>query len=724
MVGHWISSDDSNVTLGFQKYVGQGGELRIAAADCYQVFLDGKFIGFGPARAAHGYAREERIRVGKGLLTVVVASYHIESFWLIKQDPFVRLRLSEGGAVYTECDFGCFVLTDRRRRVQRYSYQRVFIEDYVMEVPRREYYLGKPVFPRAELVEAGDTVILPTETSRPKYEFYAARFAEEGGVAVENGEKQPWRDRAHTHVGYELDGFPVSEWEHSATDEAARFCYLPKGEGGGRYVTYDLGRIISGFAKLRITVKGRVRLYLLFDEIASRAEDERLGVRYNRNDCSNCVCFELGEGEHELLTFEPYAMRYMKLVLFGSAQIGEVGIVDYSNPDISEFEYAIADPEAELIMGAALQSFAQNAVDLFMDCPSRERAGWLADSWFTSVSERLFTGKSTVEKCFLENYADASCDKLPRGMIPMCYPADSYDGMFIPNYAMWYILELEKYCEKTGDLSMAERSKEKVMGILGYFSRFENEFGLLENLEGWIFVEWSAANDASHVCGVNYPSNICWYACLKAVAGLYGMPELLSKAERLREAIIAFSFDGEFFVDNSVRKGGELVRTDNRTEVCQYYAFWFGVATRERFPALWEELMQHFGAARGKDYRRDVAPPNAIFGIYMRLDLMKRCGMREKLYEECKSYFYPMAVRTGTLWECNRDESSDYSVSCDHGFASYAATWLGYALCGYTGDGFDDGYLGIDCSFRLPEIKARVTVRGGVREISYENSSS
>ena len=30
-------------------------------------------------------------------------------------------------------------------------------------------------------------------------------------------------------------------------------------------------------------------------------------------------------------------------------------------------------------------------------------------------------------------------------MLPMCYPADHYDGNFIPNWAMWFVLELEEY---------------------------------------------------------------------------------------------------------------------------------------------------------------------------------------------------------------------------------------------------------------------------------------
>lgn len=720
MIGHWSPCTDRNVTLAFRIRLESPATLEIAAADCYQIFLNGALVGFGPVRAAHGYAREEKYELGTGVLSVLVAGYHCRSFWLIGQQPFVRLRLKTGGKELTEEDFECFRVADRRRRVQRYSYQRAFIEDYAMNTPRSEFLLGKDLYPRELLVPAGKVKLLPAQTRRPEYKKLPAKLIERGGVDID--ESLPvWRDRAHTHVGEEIEGYAVSEWEHSNTDDAGKLCYRPDGTGEGRYETYDFGRIKSGFPSLNVRARGNVRLLLVFDELVCPQEGDPMRVMYNRNDVSNCICYELGEGEHSLLSFEPYAMRFLRISVFGDADLSEVGLVLYENPDVSRFKFSVADREAEDVLRAATESFAQNAVDVLTDCPSRERAGWLADSWFTSEAERLFTGGSRVEKCFLENYALSSKEGLPEGMIPMCYPADNY-GMFIPNYAMWYILELEKYYARTGDRKLIDDSKENVLGIMKYFSRFENEYGLLENLEGWIFIEWSAAGEPDHVCGVNFPSNMSYFAALRAAAKLYGLSDLMEKAERVRRSVLELAYDGEFFVDNCVRKEGKLVPTGLYTEVCQYSAFWFGLVGREDLPALFDELMSHFGANRQKGYREEISPPNAIFGMYMRLDLMRRYGMAEPLYDECRRYFHPMAELTGTLWECNREaEGGVYNVSCDHGFASYAATWLVYALTGFDGTRFTDRFLGVDCEFFLPEVGVRVVVKNKKRRIVPQN---
>lgn len=161
--------------------------------------------------------------------------------------------------------------------------------------------------------------------------------------------------------------------------------------------------------------------------------------------------------------------------------------------------------------------------------PSRERAGWLCDSFFTARVEYVLTGTCTVEKVFLENFLLADqFEHLPEGMLPMCYPADHYDGVFIPNWAMWFVLELEEYLVRSGDTELIIRAKKRVFDLLRYLETFENADGLLERLPSWVFVEWSAAND--WVQDVNFPSNMLYARMLQAVARLYQEPGLLKKA--------------------------------------------------------------------------------------------------------------------------------------------------------------------------------------------------
>ena len=115
-----------------------------------------------------------------------------------------------------------------------------------------------------------------------------------------------------------------------------------------------------------------------------------------------------------------------------------------------------------------------------MDCPTRERAGWLCDSYFMAKAERYFTGENVIERNYLENYLlPEKFSDIPEGMVPMCYPADSWTGNFIPNWAMWLVIELADYQVRTGDMGLIQAFKERVYGILNWFLQYENDDGLL-----------------------------------------------------------------------------------------------------------------------------------------------------------------------------------------------------------------------------------------------------
>jgi alpha-L-rhamnosidase len=307
-----------------------------------------------------------------------------------------------------------------------------------------------------------------------------------------------------------------------------------------------------------------------------------------------------------------------------------------------------------------------------MDCASRERAGWLCDSFFTSRVEKELTGKSVVEKNFLENFImPERFEHIEQGPFPMCYPADFLSGEFIPNWAMWYVLELEEYYSRTGDRELVELAKDKIFSLLKYFESFENESGLLENLRSWVFVEWSAANSFTN--GVNYPSNMLYSRMLKSVGVLYD-EKFLEKAKRIKDEINKQSYFDGFYHDHALRNSKnevEVVKTDI-SETCQYYAFYMDCASPLTHPELLETLIKDFGADRAQSGKwKEVHPSNAFIGNYLRLDILCKEKLYDKVLEDIEGFFFHMVDKTGTLWEHQQPTGS-----CSHGFASHVIVWL------------------------------------------------
>lgn len=665
----------------------QMGEICLSAASCYKVIADGKLMGFGPNRTAHGYARVAVYPFNAQYITVEVQSHFVPNFCWVKREPFFACVLkAESGKEYFAEDFNCFALSDRVQKVRRYSFQRGFCETYINEKDRTALYFCEPqnAFPRVKTEKAELPHLLPSETLNPALSEIFAEKVIDSGYCKTSPEIAVYVDRTETLIGTVIEGFKRGEWQDFSTDEISRITYLSGAKSGDyAYETLDFSRIVTGIVEVEIIAGNAGEVFFAFDEILS---DEKLKtIKPFRGDTANVFKWTVKKaGVYNLSAFEPYAFRYANVITSAGVK-ANVKVRAYENPEAGKMLFECDDKKIEQIMEAARHTFAHNAVDLLTDCPSRERAGWLSDSFFSSVAERVFTGDNKVERAFLQNYILADKSGHPKGMIPRCYPADYYeeDG-FIPNWSLWYILEIYKYFTQYGYDETVEKSRANVEGILNYFVDFENEFGVLEDLKGWIFVEWSAANNSDHVNGINVPSNACYYASLLAAAKVYGIKGLKEKAEKVKDYLLKNAYVDGFFVDNLIRnEKGDIIPTENYTETCQYYMFFFKCADKHTHKELFDKMLNEYGksdssVSGGNPVKKQLTPSNMIYGVYMRLELLMREQKRVELLNECVRYFYDMTQKTGTLWENNTA-----SASCDHGFASYVSRFIIYALFGF-----------------------------------------
>jgi alpha-L-rhamnosidase len=690
----WPTGRDTemNLSVGFRAVVEKPDAkpvvLRLAASTIYRVTLNGEFIGHGPARAAHGFYRvddwdlTDKLASGKNVMAIEVAGYNSNSYYLLDQPSFLQAEITAGDRVVASTDgegvrLTATVLDYRLQKVQRFSFQRPFIEVYRLE-PGFDAWLRDP----AAKVSSVATSVSPAKTLLPRGVLYPDFAVRKPVRRVATGRLVPradagklTKDRSINEVGPKLKGFPEKELEVIPSLDVQRmeskdmakvdrpFDENPKlALADGAFEILDLGVNRTGFVGATITCEKKARLWFLFDEILSGDD-----VFFNRQGCARVIEYQLTPGVYRVESIEPHTMKYLKVACAeGSCRIDDLYLREYAHPPTTGATFHSSDERLNRLYAAGLETFRQNALDIFMDCPSRERAGWLCDSFFTSRVQYDLADKSCVERNFMENFLlPKRFEHLPDGMLPMCYPADHYDGVFIPNWAMFFVLQLDEYAGRSGNRTMVDGLEPRIAKLLDYFKRFENSDGLLEKLESWVFVEWSAANKFTQ--DVNYPTNVLYAATLDAAGRLYAKPELSQKAEKIRETVRRQSFDGQFFVDNAVRKDGKLEVTRNRTEVCQYFAFFFNVATPKTHAELWTKLRDDFGPDRKKTKKHaEIHPANSFIGNMLRMELLSREGRSQQILDESIGYLLYMADRTGTLWE----NDGDYA-SCDHGFASH-----------------------------------------------------
>ena len=679
--------------------------LRMTGSTIFRVRLNGQFVAYGPARGPHGYYRVDEIPVPdellmenknkQNILTVELASYNVNSYYLLDQPGFLQAEVvTDSGNVLAATgssgmDFAAYNLSYRMQKVARFSFQRPFSEVYRMNEASESWLSGSTVCdsPKLSCEDIPEKRLLPRRVAFPDYNLRQPMELVSSGTVEPVTSLQPlWKDHSFSHINpLVFKGFLESELEATPSLEIQKvrshlkpigLPYDPEASldlSAGSCHILDLGGDCTGFIGFSAVVHEPTKLLVSFDEVLTEND-----VNFMRLGCIQIVSYDLAPGTYSLESFEPYVLRYLKFqTLSGGCSVRGVYLREYCNPDIKA-SFACSVPELNFLYLAGVDTFRQNTLDIPMDCPSRERAGWLCDSFFISRVAFDVSGHSIIEKNYLENYLlSPQLPQLPEGMLPMCYPSDHTDGNFIPQWSLWFVIELEEYLNRSGDRKLVDLLKPRVLSLLKWFVQYRNSDGLLEKLPAWNFIEWSAAND--FVYDVNYPTNMLYTAALRAVDRIYHLPELQQEAETLLRNICKQSFDGEFFVDNAVRSAdGALLPTRNRTEVCQYYAYFFDIVTPKTHHELWRLLSTKFGPKRRENNPfPDVHFANAFIGNYLRMELLSRYGLEHQMLSEIQSYFMPMAIKTRTLWE-----HMDVRASCNHGFASHVVRWLFRDACG------------------------------------------
>lgn len=701
----------------------KNAELALIAKDVYNLYINGEFVQYGPARAAKGYAREERIPLDRYLtkeentISVYVQANGTKTLCFALEKPLFAAEIwIENKLAYTTDDFRCYEMIDKLKRVERMSSQRGYLEVYEMAKTREPF--DKSAFPLCKMIPEEMPKLLPRNVATATHKKALAKVMEKGFAGLDL--TRVWENdfTRQLDTGNRLFSYTRAECDCVLSKELLAFTFDGDKDSGYRYQTYAFGRTHCGKFQIKIKVKQKTELWLAYDDILIDGK-----VKFNREQIIHGLKWTLEKGEYLLHSNEVYTAKYITLIQKGNAEVVEVAMLRVENPNAERLQFSCEDTILEEIVKASQHSFEHNGYDLLTDCPSRERAGYLCDGFFAARAEKFFCGENLVEKNLLENYALYEGEHFEhKGVFPMCYPSEPHGkDNFIPNWILWYILEIEDYAQRTGDKAFVSAQKQQILHILEYFQTKENEYGLLENLDGWIFVEWSRAND--FVDGVNFPSNMCYYGALRAAANLLGDAELQNKANRLKETIIKWSYNGSFFVDNAVRENGLLKTTENVSETCQNYAAFFEIFTREEAPQFYNRLISELGCFHREKYHPDVHPSNMFIGYILRLCVLLREQENERVLEECKNRFADMARHTGTIWELFQT-----NASCNHGFGSIVGQMIVYALCGILGIDESEkkvyvlgkGY-GTDCHVHLPLLdgNAEIQVNEGNRIIQF-----
>lgn len=678
-------------------------KMKIAARSYYRLFVNGEMKACGPARAAKNHCRVDELEFilpQDCYLAIEVAAYS-------KTEQYCNDCTMEGGLLAAEITdeagivlaatgdehWTCEELFYRRARVQTMSHCRGIIEYY--DLKSDSYSWCERLLSEKPVVLEEKVIFQKRRAPYPSYErrmfqgpviFYDVRLPEiekegERKVTMLASLVNPkWyrsipkenlfleelcREHDFAYTGkYRLEG---SRWERKLIVE-------PKDDPAA--VLWKLPESAVGFLDFTVAVDKKSVIDVLNSDVLNE-KGELCGNTY-------VTRYQLEPGKYHLTTFEPKLVHYMKIIVRseGTAQFSVPKLIEDNYPDSREADFSCSDGDLNRIYEASRKTLRLNTLDIFMDCPERERGGWLCDSYFTAKGAWQMFGDLSVEKDFLENFMQTEAKAYWKGFFPEVYPGVNGNAgeVGIRNWSFWLALELCDYYERSGDLKFVEACKNRMEQFVEGVLSLRGESGLLEHT-GTLFVDWSLSNESFAIGPISIPVNCLAVCMLEKLSVLYTCPAWKRAAEEMRKIIeelnsrsgglFAGKGDGATFDTGT----GRLTRGSCRTESGIALEIWSGFHQKD------EEYRKAFVERMGSCPRMrpdpNIGRANLFIGLMVRFDTLARMGKVDTLIREWKDlYLEELLNGSGTLFEGIADQSG-----C-HGFNGYVGAMMTNLILG------------------------------------------
>ncbi|MBE6585596.1 MAG: hypothetical protein E7645_03615 [Ruminococcaceae bacterium] len=676
--------------------------FALTGRNMYRLYVNGEIVMHGPARTAHGYSRVDTVDVypylqqGINHLAVEVMVYgdvydRYSNDCTLESGMFIgELTVNDRVVCATGADpWRVAHLTARAPHAQRISHSREASEIYTLNGTYGEWRIGRDTFQAAALMDEGNSPIYLTHKAlQPTLQEHPIpQLVEYGSCFIEN-------DKPLTSLFYEKhSSYYASLTEHPLEDcrrtaeralggisiqrEGGTLCL--RGDGD-RFILLDGNESRVGFVK--------VEFHCEHDGIVDIVHSELLNLDgsipyyhdvVTRLHVKGGIC-------HGFVAMEPCLARYFKLYFRGTGDVQLYGLymLEYSYPDEMRSGFQCSDDNINRLYNAAKKTLILNTMDIFMDCPERERGGWLCDSLWTARAAQMMLSDTRVEKEFIENFLLTPAEGMFHGFFPEAYPGNKPDFKAmtgITTWSFWLMAEFAEYVERTGDFAFRDQYADRVAAFVKGSQDFIGQSGLLENLP-WLFIDWSMSNWGEYQQPISTPANALYAYVMVKLGQLYQKSEWISIGARIRRTLwetiknhseLGFDTLTTFPDSFETRGDGKLHGIGKISESGMATALWAGLFDTAYTPLMADTVIHRMGPA--PTYAPDpmIGRSQLFIGLCIRLDLLARMGAYDKMYEDMLAIYEPqLREGPGTLWE---NQIIDTSSRC-HGFTAHAGVHL------------------------------------------------
>lgn len=725
----------------------------ISADGRYKLYINGKMIGRGPARChpekqyVDCYDINLYLKKGSNAIAVLVHTYGKDMSWY-ELPSGLQLDFFGCGGFFCQGS----ILTGKQKLILDSGAQWKYMESaaWRRDVPScgtgfTEYYDFNKSLPGWDSPDYDDSDWFSPEILRTSFPlggtdlvpfpclverdipFLEERFIYPERVlrTAEVGEipKDLASQQMRSEELYELSSCLIEKKED--------FYEITTSSGKAAVVLFDFGRIVTGRVHFEVSSKKNTLIDFAYGERLTEDNDLFLPPDIPGISIVHVHRITLSEGENIFQQFEMAGFRYLKLTIRNSQEkllIRKIALMSSGYPSEKKGSFLCSDPILNRVWEAGAYTVQMCSQDAFMDCPTREQRQWLGDVFVESLVNFVAEKDTRLIRKYLRQVAET---QTPEGMVMMVTTSDlnTLKAVYIPDFALLWILIAENYLKFTGDLETIKGLFQAMIGLLEWFSPYMDEYDLLCDLPGWTFIDWSMELGRK---GVVLVENALYIGALNSVSSfavqlgyLNIAEEYTTLSDKMKKAINENFWDEKrgAYVDNieKGRRGGIVSQHANAAVV------YFNIAPEERWSRIFNTVLDKDHVKLTKAWRwdkdrpfsssEDVIMVQPFFSVFLH-GALKNAGMINTLLENIKSKWGPMVEQSPTLWESW--QMTDITSTC-HGFSSSPTYYLSTLILGVRPmeNGFKRFFLQIpECEIKW--AKGTVPTPFGIISVEWE----
>ena|GEM_PF-222589 len=648
--------------------------IHATADSRYKLYVNGTFVGRGPARADQrwqyydSYDVASHLRAGENVIAAMVHQYGVPTHsYTLGRGGFLLQGEAGGQILDTGRSWKVLPSPAWQRPTPRISPAIMWMEVYDARKepagwkragfddsgwsPARE--LGRPpVNPWKNLIPRDIPFLLEQET-------FPTKILDQGTVEPIEEKDVARRLAREPHHPGPTPGLKDAGKLLKSGDGPAVVCT----DKADVYATIDFGKEVSGYVRLRLKGVAGGIVDLGYSEVL---RDGRVDVgREGPWGFADRYIMRDGPQEWELFFWKGF--RYLQLTFRNCPKPVEVesaSLLFTSYPVQYRGHFECSDANLNRIWEVGRWTLQLCMHDGYEDTPWREQGQWVGDAQVELMANYMTFGDVALGSKCLRQIAEGQA---PNGSLPAMYPAAAmpFDNG-IPTFMCQWVSSLLDHYRYTGERKLVAGLYPNVKRLMGYFDRYLDDHGLLAGVPGFVFLDWSAAPPSPS--GVELTGLNChYYRALMDAAELASMEkdeakrtEWLGKAQRLKQSLNRRLWSEERGVYLPGLSGDKPL--PQLTVHDTVLAIWSGVASPER-------IQRGLAALREAD-PQEFSFIGTPYFYYFYLGALRRAGEHREAVEVTRAAYGEMLQKGATSWweHFSGEASRSHAWSCAPSF--------------------------------------------------------